>query len=346
VENLTGSKQVKYPLIEPVTQEHQRPFWSVMIPAYNGTKYLEQTLKSVLVQDPGPDEMQIEVVDDCSTKDDPEELVQDIGKGRISFFRNPQNVGLLSNWDTCIRRAHGHWVHILHQDDLVLSGFYEQLRAGIQKESSVGAAFCRHSYINEKNECLFLSLPERETPGILTDWLQLIATMQRVQFPSIVVKRNTYEGLGGFCTEARSAADWEMWKRIAAHYPIWYEPQILASFRLHSSSESSRLIRTGANIADTRKAIEISRLYLPHTISQKVTTQAKEYYAIDAIKRANTLINQDDFEAAIAQIKEGLKCSYSFKVIFFLIYYKVIFFLIYYFVLWVLHSVKKKIKNS
>jgi hypothetical protein len=87
-------------------------------------------------------------------------------------------------------------------------------------------------------------------------------------------------------------------------------------------------------------------LYLPHTISQKVTTQAKEYYAIDAIKRANTLINQDDFEAAIAQIKEGLKCSYSFKVIFFLIYYKVIFFLIYYSVLWVLPSVKKKIKNS
>lgn len=125
--------------------------------------------------------------------------------------------------------------------------------------------------------------------------------------------------LAGFCTEARSAADWEMWKRIAAHYPIWYEPQVLASFRLHSASESSRLIRKGENIADTRRAIEISKLYLPNTISQEVTMQAREYYAFNALNRAITLINQDDFEAAIAQIKEAFKCSYSIKVIRFML---------------------------
>ena len=306
---------IVFPPINSVPQDSHRPFWSVMIPTYNGTKYLEQTLKSVLDQDPGVEEMQIEVVDDCSTKDDPEELVKDIGQGRVSFFRNPQNVGLLPNWDTCIQRANGHWVHILHQDDLVMPGFYDQLRAGIEKESLVGAAFCRYSYINEHDEFLFLSLTERETPGILTDWLKLIATTQRVQFPSIVVRRSTYEKLGGFCTEARSAADWEMWKRIAAHYPIWYEPQVLASFRLHSASESSRLIRKGENIADIRRAIEISKLYLPNTISQEVTMQAKEHYAIYALNAANNLANQGDFKAAINQIKEAFKCSYSFRVI-------------------------------
>lgn len=121
--------------------------------------------------------------------------------------------------------------------------------------------------------------------------------------------------LAGFCTEARSAADWEMWKRIAAHYPIWYEPQVLASFRLHSASESSRLIRKGENIADIRRAIEISKLYLPNTISQEVTMQAKEHYAIYALNAANNLANQGDFKAAINQIKEAFKCSYSFRVI-------------------------------
>lgn len=93
---------IVFPPINSVPQDSHRPFWSVMIPTYNGTKYLEQTLKSVLVQDPRLDEMQIEVVDDCSTKDDPEELVKDIGQGRVSFFRNPENVGLVHNWNACI----------------------------------------------------------------------------------------------------------------------------------------------------------------------------------------------------------------------------------------------------
>jgi hypothetical protein len=84
-----------FPIIEPITNEIDRPLWSVMIPTYNGTEYLEKTLRSVLEQDPGSDLMQIEVVDDCSTQDEPEELVREIGQGRVSFYRQPKNLGLM-----------------------------------------------------------------------------------------------------------------------------------------------------------------------------------------------------------------------------------------------------------
>ena len=43
-----------------------RPLWSVMIPTFHCARFLRQTLESVLSQDPGPDVMQIEIVDDCS----------------------------------------------------------------------------------------------------------------------------------------------------------------------------------------------------------------------------------------------------------------------------------------
>ena len=309
------SKKIELPSINLVSKNVHRPFWSVMIPTYNGTKYLEQTLKSVLAQDPGTDEMQIEVVDDCSTKDDPEELVKDIGQGRVSFFRNPKNVGLLPNWDTCIQRANGHWVHILHQDDIVLPGFYDSLKKAAQTDLSVGAAFCRHMHMDEDGHWIDISLLERKTPGILENWIEQIAIKQRIQFASIVVKRSTYETLGGFCPEAASAADWEMWKRIAAHYSIWYEPQPLACYRLHSASETSQLVKLGKNIADSRESIEISKSYLPKSIAQKVSIKARKFYANYALDSAQYMLFTGHKSAAINQIGEAFKCSYSLRIL-------------------------------
>ena len=118
------------PLISPLQEENSpRPFWSVMIPTYNPrADYLEETLNSVLQQDPGPDQMQIEVVDDCSNDNTASEVTRRIGAGRVTFHAESQNRGLANNWNRCIERARGHWVHILHQDDIVLPGFYDRLR--------------------------------------------------------------------------------------------------------------------------------------------------------------------------------------------------------------------------
>lgn len=308
-------QQIELPSINLVSGNVDRPFWSVMIPTYNGTKYLEKTLKSVLAQDPGVGEMQIEVVDDCSTKDDPEELVKIIGQGRVSFFRNPQNVGLLPNWDTCIRRANGHWVHILHQDDIVLPGFYDSLKKAAQTDLAVGAAFCRYMHMDEDGHWIDISLLERKTPGVLENWIEQIGIKQKIQFASIVVKRSTYEALGGFYPKAASAADWEMWKRIAAHYSIWYEPQPLACYRLHSNSESSHLIKLGKNIADSRESIEISKSYLPESIAEKVSAKARKFYANYALDSAQYMLFTSNESTAINQMKEAFKCSSSLSVI-------------------------------
>jgi glycosyltransferase involved in cell wall biosynthesis len=60
-----------------------------MVPTYNPrADYLEQTLQCVLQQDPGPDQMQIEVVDDCLNDDTPSKLTRRIGAGRVTFHRD------------------------------------------------------------------------------------------------------------------------------------------------------------------------------------------------------------------------------------------------------------------
>src|SRR5260370_41738394 len=92
------------PLIKPVPEHIKRPRWSVMIPAYNCSEYLRGNIQSVLQQDPGPEIMQIEVVDDASTDADVESLVRDIGQGRVGYYRQPENVGSLRNFETSLNR--------------------------------------------------------------------------------------------------------------------------------------------------------------------------------------------------------------------------------------------------
>lgn len=299
------------PAITPVPEGVHRPFWSVMIPNYNCTHYLVETLKSVLEQDPGSEEMQIEVVDDCSTKDNPESVVREIGKGRVAFFRQRQNMGAIANFNTCIQRARGQWVHILHSDDLVVSGFYERLREAAEKAPMIGAAFCRHIYINEKGQWQWLSDLERNTPGILSGWLERIAVAQRIPTPSIVVKRSVYEDMGGYHLELFHAADWEMWRRIAAYYPVWYEPQPLAYYRMHSESDTHRLSKSGANIANLYRSIEITESYLPSPIAAELSNQARHNRAMDAINLVRQRLAIGDIDAAIALTWESLKCSDS-----------------------------------
>ena len=302
--------------IEPVAEGLRRPRWSVMIPTYNRTSYLSQTLKSVLEQDLGLDEMQIEVIDNCSTEADIEAVVSKIGHNRVSFCRQPHNVGLVANFTTCIQRARGDLVHILHDDDVVLPGFYSRLQQAFENEPTIGAAFCRHAYVDESNRQRYLTILERSTPGIVSNWLDRIAVKQLIQPPAIVVRRSVYEKLGGYHPQLGHAVDWEMWKRIAAHYPVWYEPQTLAYYREHSSSGTSDLIKSGENIVDIRRAIEISRAYLPNASADALSSKAIENCAIfNAFKTARRALSRGDTVTTIVQIKEALKCSFSLKVI-------------------------------
>ncbi len=310
---------IEYPAINPLPESDRRPFWSVMLPTYKKVKYLEQTLTSVLQQAPPPEQMQIEVVNDCpdaTIQAEIEAIVNRVGRGRVTFYRHfPQDIGQAPIFNICMERARGHWVHLLHDDDFVLPGFYEQLRRGVEQNGTVGAAFCRHFYIDEYDRKRWLSVLERETPGIIEHFLGRIVVEQRIQVVGMVVKRSVYEKLGGFCPQAESAADWEMWKRIAAFYPIWFEPEILACFRLHSSSETSRLMRSGENIANARKAIEITQSYLPKNMAEELSNKAKEHYALEALKKAALMLQGNDAGGAIAQLREGLKCSQSPPVI-------------------------------
>jgi glycosyltransferase involved in cell wall biosynthesis len=312
---LTEKNLFSPPLISSTEGSGARPDWSVMIPAYNPRgDYLEQTLRSVLQQDPGPEQMQIEVIDDGSTDDTACEVTRRVGAGRVTFHAEPQNRGLANTWNRCIERARGHWVHILHQDDFVLSGFYDRLRKGAEC-SDAGAIFCRHAFTNSNGHWMRISELHRECAGLLDDWHAKITVQCVIQCAAIAVRRRAYEQLGGFLPHLHYVADWEMWQRIASQFPFWFEPSILACYRRHERSATSRLRLDAADTREVRQMIELTETYHSPERRRMLAGKARSAWAEVALFHARELLVQVGFAPAWRQIVEALRLSHNRRVV-------------------------------
>ena len=293
------------PVINPVNFTGPRPLFSVMIPTYNCLTYLKRTLESVLVQDMGAERMQIEVVDDYSTDGDVKKLVEEVGKGRIGFYQQPQNRGSLRNFETCLNRATGHFIHLLHGDDLVKPGFYEEIETLFSKFPDAGAAMTNYNWVNELEEESKCSKPIQLQAGIIENWLDKIASKQMVQPPAVVVKREVYEKLGSFFA-VHYGEDWEMWIRIAAHYPVAYSPACLATYRGgHNTNISSQSVRSGKNIDDLQKVIRVVQPYLPVNKRRALKNQALKNFSNSFAKAAYRVYTKKGAAAEAHQLAKG-----------------------------------------
>ena len=304
------------PVILPLPPGTKRVQWSVMIPVYNSIHYLEQTLKSVLDQDFGEDRMQIEVVDDISNDGDVAALVERVGKGRVKYFLQPVNVGNVRNFETCINRAVGEYIHILHGDDYVEPGFYKAITQLFIDFPEAGAACTDWRVVDDMGIPVWTNAPVGEERGILKNWQQRIAIRQWLEPPAKVVKRSTYEELGSFYM-VHCCEDWLMWNRIAAKYPVAYHPEVLAKYRNHDENVTAKSFKNRKNFLDIYKTMLYNIAHLPEHLRAVSEKESRKNYAFYFANLAHRQWHANhDKEEAIIVAKDALKFqvnSYSLK---------------------------------
>jgi GT2 family glycosyltransferase len=226
----------------------------------------------------------------------------------VDFFRQPRNVGHTANFNTCLQRARGRLIHLLHGDDCVRDGFYAAMERLLEREPDAGAAFCRYIAMDESGGWGNVARLEQPDDGLIPGWLERIAVGQRLQTPCMVVRREVYERLGGFDSRPRGLGeDWEMWVRIAAHYPVAYLPEPLALYRVRSSSLSGGMLRSGENVRDLRRVIAINREHLPPGQANELTRRALRETATTCLRRARRALGRGDARTAWAQLREAAR---------------------------------------
>ena len=88
---------------------------SVCMAVYNGEKYIEEQLKSILTQLKEEDEV---IVSDDGSSDRTLEIIKQLNDSRIQIFQNELEHGYTKNFENALNHAHGDIIFISDQDDV------------------------------------------------------------------------------------------------------------------------------------------------------------------------------------------------------------------------------------
>lgn len=120
---------------------------SIIMPAYNAERYIEESIKSVLAQTWKTWELLI--VDDCST--DKTQLIVNrcaAEDKRILLLSNPRNLGVAGTRNRGVQEAHGDWIAFLDSDDLWTPDKLT-LQVDLIKKTNALFTFTGSSFIDE-----------------------------------------------------------------------------------------------------------------------------------------------------------------------------------------------------
>lgn len=93
------------------------------IPFYGNSDYLERTLRSIQAQTTS--EWVAIVCDNNSPGTSAHEIVTKIGDPRITYTKNPENIGAARNWMRCVELATTALVCLVHSDDELMPNYAE-----------------------------------------------------------------------------------------------------------------------------------------------------------------------------------------------------------------------------
>ncbi len=207
---------------------------SVLIPVFNGSKYLRQAIDSVLAQTYPA--LEIVAVDDGST-DDSAAILAAYGD-RVRCFRQPNSgsVGIARN--ACLREARGEYLAFLDQDDWWLPTKVARQVAVVRADERIGLVHTEVAYYYEATGALGPPQNPRARPGEMVGaCYEALLLGNPICNSSVLLRSDTIGRVGGCDVAIRgnTVQDYDLWLRIAQggfHFGFVGTPETV--FRLHA----------------------------------------------------------------------------------------------------------------
>lgn len=114
----------------------EKPLVSVVMPVYNGERYIGKAIESALGQEVL---VEVLVIDDCSADGTELAVMKYMDSGKIRYIRNEQNMGAARSRNRGVKEARGKYIAFLDADDWWEKG---KLKAQTEVMEQTGCAIC------------------------------------------------------------------------------------------------------------------------------------------------------------------------------------------------------------
>ena len=262
------------------------PRVSVMIPTFNYGHFLDETIQSVLSQT--YTDYELIIVDNNSTDNTDSVVAKYLSDGRIRYYKNETNLGLVGNWNRCLELSTGEYLKFLCADDKFRPTILEKYVALMDEYPKLTMVSCNKQVFGEYNYEVNLTLTHYQTGKDVN--FHMLYGYQGVGEPSsIIFRRREFEKIGYMQGRFEQYVDLDYWLKLLALGDCYLVPEILVDVRFHPGTVSNQVKRK-----------KYQRCFEEYQIRKDVQ---QHVYGIDT---SNTRIDEMVHKYAIACVKAAM----------------------------------------
>ncbi|MFZ2038538.1 MAG: glycosyltransferase [Minisyncoccia bacterium] len=205
---------------------------SVVMPVYNGEKYLKEAIQSVLNQTER--DFELLIINDGST-DNSEAIAKSFNDNRIKVI-NKKHSGLIDTLNLGFDTAHGDYIARMDADDISETNRFQKQLEVMEKEN-VLICGTRAKTINENGEVVGEFIyPPLSWSGIK------YYTLRGNPFihPTVIIRKDVLKKVGNLHKFFRHAEDYELWTRIVYKYKAINLSDQLLRYRIHGNQVTKK----------------------------------------------------------------------------------------------------------
>lgn len=215
---------------------------SVLMPVYNGARFVAKTMESILNQSFG--DFEFIVIDDASS-DNSFDILSNYRDSRIRLFRNDSNIGQVKTLNKGLRLCQGEFIARIDQDDIASKNRLERQTDFLLKHKEYAATGTSAFIINEFGKKIGIYDAPTDTDCFKIE----ILFNNPILHPSVMIRKKALLEVGCFNEDFIFSQDYELWSRmLISGYKLTNIDEPLLFLRKHSGSSTVSLFSNTFNI--------------------------------------------------------------------------------------------------
>lgn len=262
------------------------PRVSVVMPAYNDEKYVEEAVQSVLRQT--YQDFELVITDNGSIDATYLAIKKFTSDSRVKLLRLPRNQGHCGGMNNSIRNAKGEFISLLNSDDAFLPDKLEKQVQFLDKNPDIGAVFS-YAEIFDKDgnpfsgETAYKGIFDRPNQTSRFAWLRnFFLNDNCLCHPSALIRKECQEDIGFFNEKFALLLDFDFWIRLCLKYEFYILPEKLVKFRVHDNQGSA-----GKPETHSLHYLELTEV-LKHYLNPVVIKNFRKIFTRDTLEQMYT----------------------------------------------------------